>query len=116
MARRGRASAGPIDTSRHRAARRAPARFSRGRRAVENFTTVVALTGIVVVVASLLSGAIERSGLPVVAVFLLLGAALGPWGLNVADVVFQSPALHALAMLGLSLVLFSDAVTIELRE
>lgn len=83
---------------------------------MENFTTVVALTGIVVVVASLLSGAIERSGLPVVAVFLLLGAALGPWGLNVADVGFQSPALHALAMLGLALVLFSDAVTIELRE
>jgi NhaP-type Na+/H+ or K+/H+ antiporter len=53
---------------------------------------------------------------PVVAVFLALGALLGPSGLDVADIGFQAPALHALAMLGLALVLFSDAVTLETTE
>ena len=83
---------------------------------MEGFIGTVALIGIVVVVASLLSGAIERSGVPLVAVFLLLGAALGPWGLGVASVGFHSPALHVLAMLGLALLLFSDAVTLDTRQ
>lgn len=83
---------------------------------MESFVTVVALIGIVIVVASLLSGVVERSGFPLVAIFLLLGAALGPWGLGIADVGFHSPALHALAMLGLALLLFSDAVTLDTKQ
>jgi NhaP-type Na+/H+ or K+/H+ antiporter len=83
---------------------------------VEQFTTTVALVGLVIVVASLLSGGVERSGVPLVAVFVVLGAALGPWGLGLVDVGFQSPALHALSVLALALVLFSDAVTVDLRE
>jgi NhaP-type Na+/H+ or K+/H+ antiporter len=83
---------------------------------LESFVTSVALIGIVIVVASLLSGLIERSGFPLVAIFLLLGAALGPWGLGIADVGFHSPALHALAMLGLALLLFSDAVTLDTKQ
>lgn len=83
---------------------------------MEHFTTTVALIGIVILVASLLSGVLERSGVPLVAVFLALGAALGPWGLDFVDVGFHSPVLHVLAMLALALVLFSDAVTIETTE
>ena len=83
---------------------------------MESFVTSVALIGIVIVVASLLSGAIERSGFPLVAIFLLLGAAIGPWGFGIADVGFHSPALHALAMLGLALLLFSDAVTLDTKQ
>ena len=83
---------------------------------MESFVTSVALVGIVIIVASLLSGAIERSGFPLVAIFLLLGVAIGPWGFGIADVGFQSPALHALAMLGLALLLFSDAVTLDTRQ
>ena len=83
---------------------------------MESFVTSVALIGIVIVVASLLSGAIERSGLPLVPVFLLLGAAIGPWGFGIADIGFASPALHALAMLGLALLLFSDAVTLDTKQ
>ena len=82
---------------------------------MESFATTVALIGIVIVVASLLSGVLERSGFPVVAVFLALGAVLGPFGLNYVDIGFESPALHALAMLGLALLLFSDAVTLDLK-
>ncbi|HYN80126.1 MAG TPA: cation:proton antiporter [Gemmatimonadaceae bacterium] len=83
---------------------------------MESFVTTVALIGMVIVVASLLSGAIERTGLPLVPIFLVLGVALGPWGFGITDVGFHSPALHALAMLGLALLLFSDAVTIDTKQ
>lgn len=83
---------------------------------MEHFTTTIALIGIVILVASLLSGMLERSGVPLVAVFLALGAVLGPWGLDFFNVGFQSPVLRVLAMLALALVLFSDAVTIETTE
>lgn len=89
---------------------------------MESFVTTVALIGIVIVIASLLSGAIERTGLPLVPIFLLLGAALGPSGLGITNVGFHSPALHALAMLGLALLLFrhdeatSARVALKLRK
>jgi sodium/hydrogen antiporter len=83
---------------------------------LESFITSVGLIGIVIVVASLLSGIIERSGFPLVAIFLLIGAAIGPWGFGIANVGFHSPALHALAMLGLALLLFSDAVTLDTKQ
>ena len=83
---------------------------------MDAFLTTVALIGIVVLVASLLSGVIERTGIPLVGVFLALGAVLGPYGLGVVDVGLQSDALHALSTLGLALVLFSDAVTIDMRD
>ena len=82
----------------------------------ETFTATVALIGIVILVASLLSGVVERTGVPQVAIFLLLGATLGPFGLNVFDLALESPALRALATLGLVLVLFSDAIGLDLRE
>jgi NhaP-type Na+/H+ or K+/H+ antiporter len=83
---------------------------------VSQFVATIALIGIVIVVASLMSGIIERVGLPLVAAFLLLGAALGPFGLGIIDVQLHSPVLQVLATLGLALVLFSDAVGVDLRE
>lgn len=82
---------------------------------METFVVVVALIGIVVVVAALLSGALERSAVPVVAVFLGLGALLGPWGLGLIRVGLDAPMLHVLATLALALVLFTDAVTVDLK-
>src|SRR5688500_20128342 len=83
---------------------------------MESFVTTVALIGVVIVVASLLSRAIERTGLPLVPIFLVLGVALGPGGFGITDVGYHSAALHALAMLGLALLLFSDAVTIDTKQ
>jgi NhaP-type Na+/H+ or K+/H+ antiporter len=79
------------------------------------FTSIVALIGIVIVVASLLSRVADRIGVPLVAIFLTLGAILGPWGLGLLDIHLQDPSLKTLAILALALVLFSDAVTIETR-
>jgi NhaP-type Na+/H+ or K+/H+ antiporter len=83
---------------------------------LESFTATVALIGIVILVASLLSGVVERTGVPQVAIFLLLGAVLGPIGLGVFDLGLESPALRAIATLGLVLVLFSDAISLDLKE
>jgi NhaP-type Na+/H+ or K+/H+ antiporter len=83
---------------------------------VNHFVATIALIGIVIVVASLVSGIIERIGIPLVAGFLLLGAALGPSGFGIIDVQLLSPELKVLATLGLALVLFSDAVGVDIRE
>jgi NhaP-type Na+/H+ or K+/H+ antiporter len=83
---------------------------------MDTFVTTSALVGIVVVVASLLSGLLDRSGVPLVAAFLVLGAALGPYGLGLVDVTLESPTLRVLATLALVLVLFTDAVTLETGE
>jgi NhaP-type Na+/H+ or K+/H+ antiporter len=82
---------------------------------MEGFASLLALIGIVIIVSSLLSGAVERSGIPQVAIFLALGAALGPWGLGLIDVRLDSPALRIIATLALVLVLFSDAISVDTR-
>jgi len=83
---------------------------------VEQFVSTIALIGIVIVVASLLSSAIEKASIPLVAAFLALGAALGPWGLDLINITLASPSLAVLSTLALALVLFSDAVTINARD
>ncbi len=80
------------------------------------FIAALAIIGIVIVVSALLSGLIERSGLPQVAVFLAIGAALGPAGLGVIDIGLQSQSLRVVATLSLTLVLFTDAVALNTAE
>ena len=78
--------------------------------------TGLALVGIVIVVSALLSGLIDKTGLPHVAVFICIGAALGPAGLGVFNMTLDSPILRAVATLSLTLVLFTDAVTLNISE
>jgi NhaP-type Na+/H+ or K+/H+ antiporter len=82
----------------------------------ETLVAGLALIGIVIIVSALLSGLIDKSGLPHVAVFILIGAALGPDGLGVFDMTLDSPVLRVVATLSLTLVLFTDAVTLSTRE
>lgn len=76
----------------------------------------LAIIGIVIIVSALLSGLIDRSGLPQIAVFLGIGAALGPAGLGVFNLTLQSPVLRVVATLSLTLVLFTDAVSLNIAE
>ncbi|HVN40307.1 MAG TPA: cation:proton antiporter [Myxococcota bacterium] len=76
----------------------------------------LALVGAVIVIASLLSGLVERSGIPQVVIFLTLGAVAGPAGLGALDVPLGSPLLQAVATLSLALILFTDALGIDRRE
>ena len=57
----------------------------------ETFTATLALIGLVILVSSLLSGVVERTGLPQVAIFLIFGAMLGPMGLGLIDLSLESP-------------------------
>ncbi|MBA3321849.1 MAG: cation:proton antiporter [Pyrinomonadaceae bacterium] len=82
----------------------------------ESFFAALAIIGVVIMVSALLSGLIERSGLPQVGVFLALGAALGPLGLGVLNLTLDSPALRVVATLSLALVLFTDAVSLNIAE
>ena len=82
----------------------------------EALTATLALVGIVILISALLSGLVERSRLPQVAVFLALGAALGPAGLGMLTLTLDSPAVRVVATLSLTLVLFTDAVTLDIAE
>lgn len=81
----------------------------------ENLVAILALIGIVIVVASLLSGVVEKTGLPQVAIFLALGALLGEAGLGLFEITLQSTGLRVMTTLALLLVLFSDAITLDMR-
>src|ERR1044072_846464 len=76
----------------------------------------LALIGIVIIVSALLSGLVGKSGLPHVAVVILRGAALGPFGLGIFNPHLDSRALRVVAVLSLTLVLFTDAVTLNTKE
>ena len=78
-----------------------------------SFAATLALVGVVVIVAALLSGVVDRWRVPQVAVFLVLGVVLGPYGLGLVDFPLHSTILQTLATLGLVLVLFSDAVSLD---
>ncbi|MFL5614622.1 MAG: cation:proton antiporter [Gemmatimonadaceae bacterium] len=88
----------------------------RRQRMLEHLPATLALIGIVVLVSSLLSGWVDRTGLPQVAIFLLLGVILGPLGLGLLDFTLRSPSLQVIATLALVLVLFSDAIGVDIRE
>ncbi len=81
----------------------------------EVFVSMLALTGAVIVASALLSGLVERSGLPQVAVFLAL-ALIGPAGLGLLDAGVNSPILLVVATLSLVLVLFTDALSLDIGE
>src|SRR5215510_11611550 len=82
----------------------------------EQLVAGLALIGIVIVVSALLSGLVDRSGLPQVAVFIFIGLALGPAGFGVFDATLTSPVLRVVATLSLTMVLFTDAVTLNTKE
>src|SRR6476469_10956440 len=84
--------------------------------AAQSLAAALALIGIVILVSSLLSGLIERTGVPQVAIFLLLGAVLGTWGLNLVHLSLESPTLQWIATLALVLVLFTDAIDMDFSE
>ncbi|HEY7028693.1 MAG TPA: cation:proton antiporter [Gemmatimonadales bacterium] len=77
------------------------------------FVLTTALIGGVILLASAVSGLLEKTNIPHVAVFLLLGLLLGPHGLGLVDFGMRSSALGAVATLSLVLVLFTDALGIN---
>jgi sodium/hydrogen antiporter len=84
--------------------------------AADPFLATLALVGAVIVISALFSGLIERSGVPQVGVLLAFGAVLGPYGLGLIDPRLDSPELRAVSILSLALVLFTDALSLDLGQ
>ena len=82
----------------------------------ELFLLTLGLIGAVIVLSALFSGAIDRTGVPQVAVFLAIGAIIGPAGFHMMDAGVDSPILRIVSTLSLALVLFTDAVSLNLKE
>src|ERR1044072_3609186 len=82
----------------------------------ESLVVGLAIIGIVIIVSALLSGLVDRGGLPQGAGFIFIGAALGPPGLGVFHATLTSPVLRVVPTLSLAMVLFTDAVTLNTKE
>lgn len=82
----------------------------------ESLIASLAIIGTVIIISALLSGVIDRTGVPQVAVFLTIGAVLGPFGLGIANFPSDSQALRVVSILSLALVLFTDAVSLSIDE
>jgi sodium/hydrogen antiporter len=74
------------------------------------------LIAIVLTVSALASGIVERAPLSFPLIFLGLGFLLGHHGLGVIEIDPHNPVLEAVATISLSLVLFLDAVQIQVDE
>lgn len=81
-----------------------------------DLTGVFALVAVVLTVSALSAGLVERAPLSFPMIFLGLGFLLGPRAAGVIDLDLHSPALEAIATLTLALVLFLDAVNLEVAR
>src|SRR5437879_3013571 len=74
------------------------------------------LVAVVLLAAPLISGIVDRAPVSFPMIFLVMGLVLGAGALGVIKVNPQTPALDGLTTVSLSLVLFLDAVTLEVSE
>jgi NhaP-type Na+/H+ or K+/H+ antiporter/rhodanese-related sulfurtransferase len=75
-----------------------------------------ALAAIVLTVSALASGFVERAPLSFPMIFLGLGLLLGDGGFGVLTIDTHNPVLEAVAVVSLALVLFLDAVNMQVDE
>jgi NhaP-type Na+/H+ or K+/H+ antiporter len=74
------------------------------------------LMAVILTVSALAAGIVERAPLSFPMIFLAVGFLLGPRGLEVMHLDVHAPALEAVATVTLALVLFLDAVNLELAR
>ena len=75
-----------------------------------------ALLAVVLTASALLSGIVGRIPLSFPMIFLGLGLLLGPGGLHVIEMDAHNPILEVVAIVSLTLVLFLDAVKMQVAE
>ncbi|HJZ45708.1 MAG TPA: cation:proton antiporter [Roseiflexaceae bacterium] len=76
----------------------------------------ITLIAIVLLFSALASGLVERAPLSFPMIFLGLGLVLGGGGLGVVAIDAHTPILEVVATVSLSLVLFLDAVNLQVGE
>lgn len=74
------------------------------------------IVAIVLTLAALFSGIVERAPLSFPIIFLGLGFLFGGGGLKIIEIDTHSPELEVVAIVSLALVLFLDAVNVQLDE
>src|SRR6266508_2886393 len=90
--------------------------FRLGAFHMPDLETAFTLLGIVLTVSALASGIVLRAPLSFPMIFLGIGVLLGGRGLGVIEIGPEDPALEAVAIVSLALVLFIDAVQLRLDE
>ena len=80
------------------------------------FILIIGVIAIVLTVTALPAGLVERSPLSFPMMFLGLGFLLGRGGIGAIDIGPHSPLLEVVATLTLDLVLFLDAVKLQIAE
>jgi sodium/hydrogen antiporter len=83
---------------------------------VTELLPAMGVIAIVLTVAALSSGLVDRAPISFPMIFLGLGFLLGPAGLRWIDVGLHSPLLEVVAVTSLALVLFMDAVNVDIDE
>ena len=81
-----------------------------------DFVAVFALLAVVLTITALVSGFVERAPVSFPLIFLGFGLALGGGGFDVIRIASDDPVLEVVATLTLSLVLFLDAVKLQVDE
>lgn len=76
----------------------------------------IGLIAIILTVSALASGLVERAPLSFPMIFLGLGVLLGPQALNIIHIDVHNPILEVVGVVSLTLVLFLDAVKVQLDE
>jgi sodium/hydrogen antiporter len=76
----------------------------------------IGLIALILTLSALASGIIDRAPISFPIIFLGLGFLLGPQGLGYIEVDSHSPILEVVATVSLCLVLFLDAVKIQIDE
>ncbi|MBX3061891.1 MAG: cation:proton antiporter [Anaerolineae bacterium] len=83
---------------------------------MSELTLGMGLIAVVLLVSALVSGLVERAPLSFPMIFLALGFLLGGKGLGVLHIDAHNPLLEIVATVSLALVLFLDAVNVQLDE
>lgn len=83
---------------------------------MNEIVTGFALIAIVLLATPLVSGLVDRSPLSFAFLFLILGLAIGEGGFGLLELDVHAPVLEIVATLTLALVLFLDAVKLQVEE
>ena len=81
-----------------------------------DFVTVLGVLAVILTVAALASGFVERSPISFPLMFLGFGLAIGEGGFGFIEISPHDSILEVVATLTLSLVLFLDAVKLQIEE
>ncbi len=89
---------------------------SNGHVSESELALALGAVGLVILISALVSGLVDRGPVSEILVFIALGVAIGPWGLDIIEFGIDAPAVVAAGTISLVLVFFTDAIKINVYE